>query len=164
MPWPFRDSASAVGPPLDAGGAMVRRAEDVLGVRLPASYVAALRAQNGGYLQHTCCPTGFRSTWAPDHIGVDMLYGIGAGNEWGIDHDLGSRYLIAEWDYPDIGVVAFGTPSGGHDTVMLDYTNLGPDGEPTVAYVDEDRVPRTISSSFAEFLAVLRPESDYSDD
>jgi hypothetical protein len=96
--------------------------------------------------------------------GYDMLYGIGAGNEWGIDHELGSRYLIAEWDYPDIGVVAFGTPSGGHDTVMLDYTNLGPDGEPTVAYVDEDRVPRTIAGSFAEFLAVLRPESDYSDD
>lgn len=68
----------------------------------------------------------------------------------------GSRYLIAEWSYPDIGVVFAVCPSGGHDTVMLDYSRPAGDGEPTVAYIDEDRVPRTIATSFDDFVSGLR--------
>jgi hypothetical protein len=76
---------------------------------------------------------------------------------WGIDSDtgLGSATVIAEWGYPDIGVVFCDTPSAGHDTVMLDYSGCGAHGEPGVAYIDEDRVPKRIASSFEEFLALL---------
>jgi hypothetical protein len=54
--------------------------------------------------------------------------------------------------YPDIGLVLCETPSGGHDTVMLDYRGRGASGEPTVAYVDEDRIPRTVARSVRDFL------------
>ena len=46
-------------------------------------------------------------------------------------------------------------PSGGHDTVMLDYSDSGPAGPPRVAYVDEDRIPRQLTTSFDDFLATL---------
>ena len=89
-----------------------------------------------------------------------MLLGI--SGEWGIDSTSGlggSAYLIAEWDYPPIGVVIGLTPSGGHDTVMLDYSESGPAGEPAVAYVDEDRIPRRVASSFTAFTNGLVPSS-----
>jgi len=53
-------------------------------------------------------------------------------------------------------VVFAACPSGGHDTVMLDYTRSSGRGEPTIAYIDEDRLPRTIATSFGDFLSGLR--------
>jgi hypothetical protein len=142
----FDEGSYYTGPPLD--GDMVRRAEEALGVRLPRSYVDLLLQRNGGSLRPRCYPTAFPSSWAADHIGVRALLGI--GGERGIDKM--SSYWIAEWGYPDIGVVLCDLPSGGHDTVMLDYSESGPDGEPAVVYVDEDRIPRRIAESFDEFV------------
>jgi hypothetical protein len=48
-------------------------------------------------------------------------------------------------------------PSGGHDAVMLDYSECGPNGEPAVAYIDEDRISRRVADSFAAFLSGLTP-------
>lgn len=39
--------------------------------------------------------------------------------------------------------------------LMLDYTACGAHGEPSVVHVDEDRVPRRLASSFADFIAGL---------
>jgi hypothetical protein len=63
--------------------------------------------------------------------------------------------MIGEWGYPPIGLVVFDTPSGGHDTVMLDYSVCGPLGEPRVVYVDEDRSVRQVAEDFGEFIASL---------
>jgi hypothetical protein len=137
------------GPPLTQEA--IGTAELHLGVRLPASYLALLAERNGGVPRLTCFPTAFPTSWASDHIGIDAILGI--GGERGIDSPVGgSRYMVAEWGYPDIGVVIVDTPSGGHDTVMLDYSECGPDGEPAVVYVDEDRVPRRIAETFADFI------------
>ncbi|WP_197675721.1 SMI1/KNR4 family protein [Micromonospora auratinigra] len=106
--------------------------------------------QNGGVLRDTCHLTG------PRHVHLHVVTGI--GYEHGIDEM--SAYLIAEWDYPEIGVVLGVTESAGHDTVMLDYSACGPDGEPAVSHVDEDRVPRRIADSFDEFLRGLGPCPD----
>jgi hypothetical protein len=94
------------------------------------------------------------TSWAADHIEVAGLRGI--GGDWGIDASaLGSAAMIREWGYPDIGVVICETPSAGHDTVMLDYSACGPDGEPRVVYVDDDRKVRHLAANFAEFASRL---------
>ena len=147
----FEDSDYYTGPPLT--DEMVEAAERRLGVKLPAAYVALLRVRNGGQPVRHCHPTTFPTSWAPDHIDIGAILGIG-GNR-GIDADTygtpSSIYMVREWGYPDVGVVICDTPSAGHDTVMLDYTS---GGEPAVVYVDEyePRVARRIADSFAQFL------------
>ncbi len=98
-----------------------------------------------------CYRTKVPTSWAPDHIEIAGLLGL--GGKWGIDSEdgNGSRAMIAEWEYPDIGVVICDMPSGGHDAVMLDYSGCGRDGEPAVVYVDEDRSVVLLASTFAEF-------------
>jgi hypothetical protein len=155
MTGPFEDDDYYTGPPLDSE--MVRRAEEALGFRLPPAYIDTLLERNGGVLRRRCCPTASPTSWAADHFEVRALLGV--GGELGIDSPSGqgSAALIAEWGYPQIGVVICDMPSGGHDAVMLDYSDSGPEGEPAVAYVDEDRLPRRIADSFEEFLAMLAP-------
>lgn len=130
----------------------VRAFEARQGFELPSSYVSILAARNGGVPRETFCPTEFPTSWSPEGFEIDAILGIGRG-EWSIDGEQGSDYLIHEWGYPEIGVVICSTPSGGHDAVMLDYSSAT--AEPTVAYVDEDRLPRTVASCFADFLAKL---------
>jgi hypothetical protein len=155
MVGPFEESDYYTGPPLDSD--MIRRVEEDLGVRLPRGYVELLLQRNGGIPRRRCYPTTFPTSWADDHFEISGIRGI--GGVWGIDSSSGrgSSYLIAEWGYPEIGVVICDTPSAGHDTVMLDYSENGPRGEPAVAYIDEDRIPRRIAASFDEFLARLVP-------
>jgi hypothetical protein len=146
----FAEGGSYTGPPVN--DEMISHAECALGVRLPRSYVGALRIRNGGKLRLQCFPTKFPTSWAPDSFSVRALRGV--GGTWGIDSDdgLGSDDLVEEWGYPRIGIVICVTPSGGHDAVMLDYSDCGSDGEPAVAYIDEDRVPRRVADTFEDFL------------
>jgi hypothetical protein len=105
-------------------------------------------------------PTDFENSWADDHLEIRALLGV--GGEWGIDSPgpQGSRYQIAEWDYPDIGIVICVLPSGGDDTIMLDYTERGPREEPRVVYVDEDREVHPLADTFEDFVALLEPVRD----
>jgi hypothetical protein len=156
----FEDSDYYTGPPINPD--MVSRAEAVLAVRLPTSYVRLLANRNGGVPHARCFPTDFATSWAADYIEISAILGIGGA--WGIDAEIGgSINTIREWGYPDIGVVVCRTPSGGHDAVMLDYSGRGRLGEPAVAYIDEDRVPRLLAPTFAAFingLAICPPPPD----
>lgn len=147
----FDDNSMHSGPTLS--GEMVGRAQANLGVRLPDAYVEVLRERNGGVPIRRCFRTARRTSWAEDHVEISTLLGLGFDR--GIDGELGSAYLIQEWGYPNIGVVICDTPSAGHDTVMLDYRECGPEGEPRVAYVDEDRSILLLAQNFAEFIAGL---------
>lgn len=147
----FADNTRGSGPTLT--DEMVQQAETRLGLRLPAAYIELARERNGGIPLRRCFRTTFPSSWAADHIEVSMLLGIGF--EEGIDGELGSAYLVQEWGYPDVGLVCFDTPSAGHDTVMLDYRKCGPDGEPSVVYIDEDRKIYTLADTFADFVSGL---------
>jgi hypothetical protein len=151
----FEDDTYYTGPPLN--DALIRNAERALGVLLPSRYVAALQERNGGVLVRRRWLTPFPTSWAPDHFEVLALLGV--GGEWGIDSPtLGSAVMIPEWGYPDVGMVLFTTPSGGHDTVMLDYTGCDSEElEPSVVYVDEDRIPRRVADTLGEFLDGLLP-------
>lgn len=146
----FEDDDYFTGPPIK--DALIRAAETSLGVRLPPSYVELLRERNGGTPVRRCLRMDAPTSWAEDHIEIVGIRGV--SGEWGIDSQdgLGSRDMISEWGYPDIGIVVCEMPSGGHDAVMLDYSGCGADGEPSVVYVDEDRSIRTVARSFSEFL------------
>lgn len=134
---------------------MVREAEAKLGFKLPSSYLDVLTERNGGVPVRRCFRTDWPTSWAPDHIEIAAVLGI--GGEWGIDgtDGLGSADMIAEWGYPKIGIVICAMPSAGHDVVMLDYSACGPAGEPAVVYVDEDRAPRWLAADFARFCDAL---------
>ncbi|SIR91134.1 SMI1/KNR4 family protein [Micromonospora avicenniae] len=156
---PFEEGPSSwTGPTLTTD--MVRRAEATLGVRLPRAYVELMYQQNGGVLKDGCFPTRFRTSWTADHFQVDVIMGVGFPE--GLDAL--SSHLIAEWGYPEVGVVLGVTPLAGPDTVMLDYSTSGPDGEPAVAYVGEDRVPRRVANSFEAFMNGLVSCQAYADD
>lgn len=156
---PFEDDDYYTGPLVDYE--MIGSAENELGVRLPRSYVELLFRRNGGTPRNRCYPTPFSTSWARDHFEISGIRGI--GGEWGIDSSsgMGSAQMIREWEYPDIGIVIVDTPSAGPDTVMLDYSDCGPDGEPAVAYIDEDRIPRRVADNFEAFLSQLVSCGDF---
>ena len=145
----FSDDDYYTGPTLTEE--MVQAAESKLQYRLPPAYLELLSERNGGAPLRRCFRTSTPTSWAPDHIEIAGLRGI--GGEWGIDNDdgTGSSDMIAEWGYPRIGVVICDMPSAGHDAVMLDYSSCGPSGEPSVVYVDEDRTLVPLARAFAEF-------------
>jgi hypothetical protein len=133
----------------------VAAAEAKLGYRLPASYLSLLGIKNGGYLRRHNFPTDQPTSWAEDHVSFDHVRGV--GGKLGIDGDRGSQYLIAEWGYPNVGVVI---SSDGHTAFMLDYSECGPQGEPRVIWVDVEtggRDPEVIvlAPDFATFLSRL---------
>lgn len=149
----FTDSNYFSGPALTDD--MIRSAESALGVKLPDAYLNLLRVKNGGTPRQNCFPTHEPTGWAEDHIQIDVIHGLSGRN--GIDADLGSRYMIEEWGYPDVGVVIGYTPSAGHEAVMLDYSQCGEQGEPRVIYVDTetaDGEPHIVvlASDFAAFV------------
>jgi hypothetical protein len=62
---------------------------------------------------------------------------VGIGGTRGIDSEQGgSRFMISDWGYPNVGIYIGHTPSAGHDGIMLDYSECGPAGEPRVIHVD----------------------------
>ncbi len=131
---------------------MVAQAEKTLGYKLPQAYVDALYEKNGGYLACGAFPTDRPTNWANNHVLCSDLMGVGCEN--GMDSETGSQYLINEWDYPDVGIVI---SSEGHTAFMLDYSACGPQGEPSVIYVDTD--PEldvfSLAPTFAAFLSGL---------
>ena len=145
----FTDDNYYTGPVLT--DELVKSAEAKLGYRLPPSYLALLAERNGGVPRRRCFRTAVPTSWANDHVEIAAVRGI--GGDWGLDSEdgVGSSDMIAEWGYPDIGVVICEMPSAGHDAIMLDYSECGSRGEPSIAYIDEDRSVTRLAGSFAEF-------------
>ena len=146
----FFSESNAAAP---AGAAAILAAEERLGVKLPAAYVALLLQHNGGRPARRFWATSVRTSWADDHIEVTRL--LGDGGEEGVDGAFGSKYLVAEWGYPELGVVIFDTPAAGPDCVMLDYRRCDAAGEPGVVYIDEDRTVVALAATFTLFVEGL---------
>jgi len=149
----FKKKTAPFGPPIT--GALIQQTEARLGRKLPSAYVDLLRERNGGYLERRCVRCNRATSWAPDHVCITSLLGVGYPD--GIDGAFGSEYLVREWSYPDIGVVLFATPSAGHDTLMLDYRNTVLGDNAPIVYVDEDRSLLEVAPSFSELLLRLEP-------
>ena len=157
----WSEDAYFTGPTLT--GDMVRQAEELLGYKLPSSYVSLLKTRNGGTPARDCFPTAVPTSWAKDHIALSGIRGI--GGDWGIDAPgSGTITMIREWGYPDLGVIVGECPSAGHDVVMLDYSQCGPAGEPQVVHVEtECLVPQVtiLADNFQAFLDGLVDGSGY---
>lgn len=133
---------------------MVKKAEDDLGIKLPHPYIQLLKQQNGGYLIFNAHPKDVPTSWAPDHVNVNHLFGIGMGTEKGI---LDSSYLIQEWDLPENIVLISGD---GHAWIALDYRNTK--SEPAVMYIDvEQEQEFQLANNFESFINGL---IDYSEE
>ena len=155
----FTDDEYFTGPPLT--DEMVHAAGTAVGYRLPRAYLDLLFERNGGTPIRRCFPMTEKTSWSDNHIEILGLRGI--GGSWGIDNrdGLGSADMIAEWRYPEIGVVICEMPSAGHDAVMLDYRTCGPEGEPQVVYIGDNRSIHALADNFADFIARLISCSEF---
>ena len=95
-----------------------------------------MKQHNGGSPHKQCFPTDVPTSWADDHIAIEGIMGIGRNKTYAIGGELGSRFMIEAWEYPDIGVAICDCPSAGHDMIFLDYRQCGPSGEPQVVHID----------------------------
>ncbi|WP_324656030.1 SMI1/KNR4 family protein [Bacillus cereus] len=110
---------------------LIKKAEEVLNVKLPESYITLLKEQNGGTLRLDVHPTSKPNSWADDHVNVSGLYGISFDeNESSI---LESRYLIREWEMPENIILLSGD---GHTWIALDYRNVAEN--PPVIFIDNE--------------------------
>ncbi|MDA1760470.1 SMI1/KNR4 family protein [Bacillus cereus] len=110
---------------------IIKKAEEVLNVKLPESYINLLKEQNGGTLLLDTHPTSKPNSWADDHVNVSGLYGISFNeNESSI---LENRYLIREWEMPENIVLL---SDDGHTWIALDYRNVAEN--PPVIFIDNE--------------------------
>jgi hypothetical protein len=150
----FAGSDEYTGPPLT--DVMVAAAEAALGYKLPAAYLQLLRVKNGGTPKRQCYPTGGTS-WSDNHVRVTAICGV--GGRWGIDSpQYGSRHMIEQGGFPEVGIFVGWTPTAGHDGIFLDYRECGPGGEPRVLYLDAEggeEESQILAPDFATFLTGL---------
>ncbi len=148
-----------VGDPLSAD--QVTSVERTLGYKLPRAYVELMTFQNGGIPKKTNHRTKTRTTWAADHIAITGIFSIGSRHPYSLCGTRGSKFWMDEWGYPPIGVYFADCPSAGHDMLCLDYRICGPDGEPQVVHVDQERdySITLVAETFESFIRGL--ESDF---
>ncbi len=145
---------------------VIRQVEKELGYTLPESYIALMQVQNGGFSKKSAFPTSTPTSWADDHIAIEGFLSIGWDKTYSLCGKLGSRFMIEEWGYPDIGIAICDCPSAGHDMVFLDYRECGPQGEPKVVHIDQedDYYITPLADSFEAFIRGLVDEEEYWDD
>jgi len=103
------------------------------------------------------------TAWAPDHVPVDVIFGIPAvgdvgrfGTGVGI---LQTAYMTKEWGLPGGLVLLNGD---GHWWIALDYRSSGPTGPPTVVWVDVERdEDLQLAKRFTAFREQLKPTTEF---
>jgi hypothetical protein len=127
---------------------MVAKAEKLLGVTLPESYVSLLRIQNGGYLRRDGKLGVIDECWPDCNAGIG-IYGIDPD---GIGYSiLCTPYMTQEWGLPKRLVLLWGD---GHWWVALDYRVRADD--PPVMYLDEEMAQDVlVAESFQSLLNAI---------
>ena len=145
---------------------LIASVEEELGYKLSASYIWLMKRHNGGMPVNTCYPTDEPTSWAEDHVASTDILGIGREKACSLCGELGSQFMIDEWDYSAIGVTICDCLSAGHDMIFLDYRACGPQGEPTAVHVDQENDYKIthLADSFEEFIRGLEPKSSFDED
>ncbi|CAN7241831.1 MULTISPECIES: SMI1/KNR4 family protein [Bacillaceae] len=142
---------------------VINKIENDLGYKLPESYIWLMKKHNGGTPINNCFPTNTPTSWANDHIAITGIYGVGYEKSSSLGGNFGSRFWIEEWEYPDIGVAICDCPSAGHHMVFLDYRECGPNGEPSVVFIDQENDYKItfLANNFESFIKGLINEEVY---
>jgi tetratricopeptide (TPR) repeat protein len=145
---------------------MFAEAERALGYKLPESYKELIRRHNGGLPAYDVFHLPFAAHNEPEEISISSILGVDPSNRWSLCGNFGSRFMIEEWGYPNIGVAICDCPSAGHDMIFLDYRRCGPEGEPEVVHVDQesDYAITYLAGDFESFIRGLVKEEDVSDE
>lgn len=135
----------------------VADAERVLGVALPSELLELLRIRNGGPVADawSTFPTSQPTSWSPDHVPLDSLFGIGrdAGGLTLLD----SPYLVEEWGLPSPVVLLSGS---GPCWIALDYRTADVSGNPSVTWLDADfESELALAEDFRTFVEGLAPDT-----
>lgn len=143
--------------------ATIAAVESDLGYKLPDSYIALATRQNGGIPARRAHKTQKPTSWAEDHIAISGIFSIGKEKPNSLCGELGSKFWVAEWGYPEIGVYFADCPSAGHDMLCLDYRKCGPHGEPQVVHVDQERDYKitVVAPTFESFIRALRSDESF---
>lgn len=142
---------------------LILEIEQEIGYKLPASYIWLMKQHNGGVPVNQCYPTNQLTSCSSDYIAIDGIMGIGREKNNSICGDLGSQFMIDEWEYPNIGVAICDCPSAGHDMVFLDYRECGAQGEPKVVHIDQedDFYITPLAETFEQFIRGLVNEDEF---
>lgn len=153
-----RDKYTGKAPTADEMAAV----EVELGYRLPAAYKALVAQHNGGLLMRNACPNSLIRDWTAAAYSVESIYGMDRSKEYSLCGSMGSRFWMDEWHYPAIGVVVGDTISAGHQMIVLDYSDCGPQGEPCVVSIDQESNFEIsyLADNFAQFIRSLIPVED----
>jgi len=137
---------------------LILELENELGYKLPESYVKFMKKHNGGVPKYNLIPV-CQPGYCFD-VGLLGIFGIGKEKPNTICGSYGTKFMVEEWGYPDIGVAICDCFSAGHEMIFLDYRECGPKGEPKVSYVDQewDYEITIIADSFEEFIGALKME------
>lgn len=130
---------------------LIEEAEKKIGRKLPGAYLEILNQKNGGVPKKKY----FQIDDSNDNY-IEIASILGIGGERGIDGELGSRYLIDEWGYPDSGVI-FGHGIAGGTVIMFDYLNIELNDEPEVIFIDlefEEKI--LLAKNFETFVKGLK--------
>ncbi|WP_029758346.1 SMI1/KNR4 family protein [Fusobacterium nucleatum] len=142
------------------------KVEKELGYRLPESYKALMRIQNGGLLRKNTFEVPFQRDWSRDLVDVMSIYGVDSNKIYSLCGEFGNKLWIEEWKYPNIGIAICGTMTGGHDMIFLDYLDCEPEGEPCVVHIDQegDYEITYLADNFKEFVEGLFEYKEDEDD
>ncbi len=142
---------------------MVVEAETILGVSLPADYIAALRQKNGGLvvgnyfrLPHQHIPSHLRGFVDHGYICIADINGIGRTHISVLE----TPYMTEEWRLPKGFVLLDGD---GHTWTAFDYRTAK--SNPTVVYLDaESGDTLFVADNFSQFfVSLVRHEALFDD-
>lgn len=148
---------------------LIAEIEAELGYKLPDSYIWLMKRHNGGMPFKTAFLSKEPTSWADDHVAIEGIFGIGREKIYSLCGELGSQFMIDEWEYPPIGVAVCDCPSAGHDMIFLDYTDCGSqceNGEPRVVHVDQECNYKIthLADNFEDFIRGLVDEDSFGED